>query len=83
VVVGTEAIREALRAFLAAKPTIAMKIKILAQTGDMALMACQWEMTGTGPGGAPLKIGGQSAEVARRQPDGTWLFVIDNPWGLE
>lgn len=26
---------------------------------------------------------GQSVEVARRQADGTWLFVIDTPWGLE
>lgn len=83
VVVGTEAIREALRGLLAARPTITLKNKLLAQTGDIALVACKWEMTGTGADGAPLKVGSQAAEVARRQPDGTWLFVIDNPWGLE
>jgi ketosteroid isomerase-like protein len=40
-------------------------------------------LDGTGPDGKPVKIEGQSAEVARRQPDGTWLFVIDNPHGLQ
>ena len=24
---------------------------------------------------------GKSAEVVRRQPDGTWLFAIDDPYG--
>jgi hypothetical protein len=28
-------------------------------------------------------MSGHSVEVARRQGDGTWLFVIDTPWGLE
>jgi hypothetical protein len=36
-----------------------------------------------GPDGKPVKIDSQSAEVARRPPDGTWLFVIDNPHGLQ
>jgi hypothetical protein len=24
---------------------------------------------------------GESAEVARRQPDGRWLYVVDHPMG--
>jgi hypothetical protein len=24
---------------------------------------------------------GTTSDVLRRQGDGTWLFVIDNPWG--
>jgi ketosteroid isomerase-like protein len=38
-----------------------------------------WSITGTGPDGKPAKMEGRSAEVARRQRDGTWLFLIDNP----
>ena len=41
VVVGTEAIREALSGFLAAKPTITMTNKVLAQTNDITLMTCK------------------------------------------
>jgi len=28
-------------------------------------------------------LSGNSTEVVRRQSDGTWLFVIDNPHGAE
>jgi hypothetical protein len=28
-----------------------------------------------------LVLGATTAEVARRQPDGTWQYVIDNAWG--
>jgi uncharacterized protein (TIGR02246 family) len=83
VVVGIKAIREALGAFLAAKPTITLMSKILAQTGDLALLTAKWELSGTGPDGSPVKMSGQSAAVCRRQPNGNWLFVIDTPWGLE
>src|SRR5579884_2417153 len=77
VVTGTHAIREALRQFLAAD------VKILAQTGDIALTSARWELAGTAPDGTPVKMAGHSAEVSRRQADGTWRFVIDTPWGLE
>jgi ketosteroid isomerase-like protein len=30
--------------------------------------------------GAELATRGLSTEVVRKQPDGTWLFVIDNPY---
>jgi uncharacterized protein (TIGR02246 family) len=83
VVTGTHAIREALRQFLAARPTLTVDVKILAQTGDIALTSARWELAGTAPDGTPVKMAGHSAEVSRRQADGTWRFVIDTPWGLE
>ena len=83
VVTGTEAIRGALSAFVGMKPTITLTTKTVARTGDIALTSAKWELTGTGPDGNPIKMGGQSAEVSRRQPDGNWLFVIDSAFGLE
>ncbi len=83
VVVGTSAIREALSAFLAGKPRITLTNKVLAQTGDIALVTARWQLSGTGPDGKPVTMSGHSAEVCRRQPNGHWLFVIDTPWGLE
>jgi len=80
---GTTSIREALAGFLAMKPRIRLDVRKLAEAGGIALTTAKWVLEGTGPDGKPVKIEGQSAEVARRQPDGTWLFVIDNPHGLQ
>jgi len=83
VVSGTKAVREALSGFLARKPRMRLEARTLAEAGGIALTTSKWVLEGTGPDGKPMKTEGQSAEVARRQPDGTWLFVIDNPHGLQ
>ena len=79
---GLAAIREALAGFVGMKPRITMTTKTLGQAGGLALTTSRWELSGTGADGKPVAMRGQSAEVARQQPDGSWLFVIDTPWGL-
>ncbi len=83
VVTGAEAIREALGGFLALKPTMAIEVRNLGQSGDLAFTSGRWSLTGTDPEGNSVNLGGQSAEVCRRQPDGTWLFAIDLPFGTD
>jgi len=83
VVQGTAAIRAALAGFIAMKPTLTITPKALGQSGDIALVTGDWVLTGTGADGNPVRMSGQSVEVARRQSDGSWLYVIDTPWGLE
>ncbi|OUS36278.1 hypothetical protein A9Q94_09910 [Rhodobacterales bacterium 56_14_T64] len=50
-------------------------------SGDTALHIAPWEMTGTGPDGSVIQQSGLSVAVLRRQQDGSWLMVIDNPHG--
>src|SRR5262245_9596325 len=83
VVSGTKAVREALGGFLAMKPRIKLDAKKLAEAGDIALTTSEWVLDGTAPAGKAMQREGQSAEVPRRQPAGTWLFVIANPYGLQ
>jgi len=83
VVVGTAAIREALAAFVAAKPKMTLTARLVSRTGDLALVTAKWELAMNGDDGQPAKVNGQSVEVVRRQPDGTWLFAIDMPFGVE
>jgi uncharacterized protein (TIGR02246 family) len=83
VVTGAEAIREALAGFLAGKPTITTSGRLVAQTGDIALLANRWTLAMTGPDGKPTTMSGNAVEVARRQPDGHWLFAIDMPFGMD
>jgi len=83
VVVGIDAIREALRGFLDGKPKMMLSPRVVARSGDLALLTSKWELSMTGADGKPAKMGGQSVEIARRQPDGNWLFAIDLPLGIE
>ena len=53
------------------------------QAGDIALLCAQWHLTGTGPDGQSVVLNGKTAEVVQRQPDGRWLYLIDNPYGSE
>ena len=78
---GHAAIREALNGFLAMKPTLTPEKKALVATGDIALSVVKWTLKGTGPDRTPVRMEGTTSDVLRKQADGKWLFVIDNPWG--
>jgi uncharacterized protein (TIGR02246 family) len=79
VATGTDAIRAAYEQALAGKPHISLQPKTALEAGDLALLTNGWSMSFTGPDGQPATMTGMTAEVARRQPDGTWLWVIDDP----
>jgi len=81
IVRGHAAIREALNGFLAMKPTLTPEKKALVADGDIALSVVRWTLKGTGPDRAPVQMEGTTSDVLRKQADGRWLFVIDNPWG--
>ncbi len=83
VVAGQAALREALQGFLALKGQIRMETAYLIQAGDIALMRAQWHLTAKGADGKPLAMSGKSTEVYRQQPGGTWLLLIDHPYGAE
>jgi ketosteroid isomerase-like protein len=53
------------------------------QASDLALVVGTWSFTGTAPDGEAVKLTGHNADVLRRQADGSWRFVIDNPWGTD
>ncbi len=63
---GKDASRQALQRFLDGRPTISGESQPALRFGELALTSTR-------------SAGGATAEVARRQPDGTWLWVIDQP----
>ena len=65
------------------KGKLDLKVTRVLEASDLALVTTVWSFTGTGPGGAPVKLASKSADVLRRQADGSWRFVIDNPWGTD
>jgi ketosteroid isomerase-like protein len=82
VVEGIDGIRDSLRWLLDRKGRITIDSKLVLRRGDLAYLSNRWSLDGgTMPDGTPADLGATTAEVARRQSDGTWLYVIDNAWG--
>jgi ketosteroid isomerase-like protein len=46
---------------------------------DIALHIAPWKMKGTAPDGSTISDSGLSVAVLRKQADGRWLMVLDNP----
>ena len=74
-VTGTEAIRAQYADLLEMKPRMVMRSRHVIEAGDLALLSNEWTLT----------VGDQSlsaitAEVARREADGSWLYVVDHPY---
>jgi uncharacterized protein (TIGR02246 family) len=83
VVTGREAIRGALQGLLTLCGEFRFELKSVAGTGELALVRSDWSLVGTAPGGCLVNLSGRASEVVRRQPDGTWLYVIDNPFAAD
>lgn len=60
-----------------------LEVKRVLSASDLALVTSEWTCSVTGPDGKPVNIAASSADVLRQQPDGTWILVIDNPWGTD
>jgi uncharacterized protein (TIGR02246 family) len=66
VVIGLEQIREFLARFLADHPRVDPSVQAAAlRSGDLALTSSR------------VRNGDTTAEIARRQPNGQWLWVVD------
>jgi len=81
-VAGTAAIREALLGFLAVRGQMKVTSKRVLQSGDIAFVNSHWDLNGTGPDGSAVSMSGDTSEVIRKQSDGTWRYVIDDPFSL-
>src|SRR5262245_2135656 len=69
-----EELEQELGPFAAMKARFDYDIKRIVQAGDIALMHTEWEVAGP----QPMKV--YAIEVARRQTDGSWRWLIGDPF---
>jgi uncharacterized protein (TIGR02246 family) len=80
-VTGHAAIHEALVPFVALRGQMQLRTTAVIENGDLALVYGEWSLTGgTDPDGNPVNMEGRSTEIMRRQSDGSWRDVIDDPY---
>jgi ketosteroid isomerase-like protein len=70
---GLPALREEMAPFAAMKPELKSNITKVVVAGDIALIHNEWTMPAQ-------SMSGYAIEVARRQSDGSWKFIIDDPF---
>lgn len=78
---GHAEIRAALARLIALDPTLDCYEIDVVENGDIAVLRADWIFTGTNADGEAFEHRGRSIEIVRRQPDGSWRFVIDLPSG--
>jgi ketosteroid isomerase-like protein len=57
--------------------TMRLLAATFSRNGDLALTQSKWRLDIAG--GDPVE--GTTAEVVRRQADGSWKYILDNPFG--
>lgn len=78
---GSAGIKAAFQGSLAINPHFVFGKHEVTIAGDIALHLTPYTMTGKTPDGQSINQSGLSVAVLRRQADGQWLMVIDNPHG--
>ncbi len=83
VVTGHAAIREVLQGMIAANGTgkLDAVTAVSSADGSVAFTRAKGSSTSPGPDGKPVTKYFHSIEVVRKQPDGTWRIIIDDPSG--
>jgi uncharacterized protein (TIGR02246 family) len=81
VTAGHAAIRDALSQLAAMRPRMTMNLTRVVRTPtDLAVVYNDWNLSAVDAEGRPATMQGRAIEVSRRQADGTWLFVLDDPF---
>ena len=78
---GEAGLRGEFEAIVAAKITMVGEAVKSIIVKDIALVFVRYSATIPTADGKTLEMGGLSTDVLRLQADGTWLSVIDNPYG--
>jgi uncharacterized protein (TIGR02246 family) len=73
---GIDAIREQWQTLLTMNGRMTLRTRFAIEMDDIALLRNDWSFSSD-----DAQLASSAAEVVRRQSDGTWLYVIDHPFG--
>jgi uncharacterized protein (TIGR02246 family) len=78
-VVGIAAIRELITAFMSPQFRVAHHLEgvVVSRSADLAYVWYSYELTFTGPTGAPVTDTGKDVSVYTRGSDGSWKLAVD------
>lgn len=81
---GPEELREVFRVTFSNKPQMKFNLRKVIPAGeDLALVVVEWRSKAVSAEGEVRLWSGMATDIVRRQPDGNWKIVLDNPYGIE
>ncbi|MBA4174393.1 MAG: hypothetical protein C0511_17505 [Hyphomicrobium sp.] len=80
-VTDEQQLRQMFGGMAAANPVFTYSGHEVVVSGDTAVHIAPWQMVAHTPDGQEIRQSGLSVAVLRRQADGSWKMVIDNPHG--
>lgn len=80
-VTGKDNLRMAFTQFVTMNPIFTYSGHEVYISGDIATHIAPWKMVGHLPDGSKVEQSGLSVAVLRKQANGTWLMIQDNPNG--
>jgi len=79
---GLDAIRPIAQGFVDAAQDMEMSLRSVYQNDDTALIIVDWTMSTPNGEGALIEVSATATDVLKQRPDGTWYYLIDNPFGV-
>jgi ketosteroid isomerase-like protein len=70
-------VREALTVFMALRLPLSVRVVIVLESPELALVVCERRVAGTDPDGEPVRRTGHGCAMLRPQPDGSWRIAAD------
>ena len=80
-VTGHDALRQAFSAFVTFNPQYTFGEHEVYIAGNIATHITPWKMKGEAPDGTVIQQKGLSVAILRKQANGNWLMIQDNPHG--
>ena len=74
---GTAVLRQRLAAFVAIHPVYTSQVaRVIDADDNLAMLYSEWTLTANA-----TTLSGKAIQIVRRQSDGTWKIVVDDPFG--
>ena len=70
-------LREVLTVLMALRLPLSVRVVLVLESPELALVVCERRVAGTGPDGEPVRLAGHGCAMLRPQPDGSWRIVAD------
>jgi len=82
-VTGKENIRKALEQVCGLKPDLQAQRSTGFTVDNISSWVDEWTMKATLPDGTKLEMRGTSSDILKKQLNGNWAYLVDNPYGAK